>query len=42
MKKMVNKNSNSNLEMIKDKFKLLQDIKALESDILQDDDYVKI
>ena len=38
---MVNKNSNSNLEMIKDKFKLVQDINALESDILQDDDYVK-
>ena len=32
----------SNLEMIKYKFKLLQEIKALESDILQDDDYVKI
>ena len=32
----------SNLEMIKYKFKLIQDIKALESDILQDDDYVKI
>ena len=28
--------------MIKDKFKLLQEINALESDILQDDDYTKI